>query len=172
MTYRKAPDPGDVVLRDIAESDLPAFFEFQRDPEANYMAAFTAKDPEDREAFMTHWAKILADDGIVKKCVLVDGRLVGSILSHSWFGQPEVSYWIDKAEWGRGIATAALAALLELVETRPLYARAVKDNIASQRVLEKCGFMVVDEDKGFANGRGEEVEEYIWALEGPVRFVR
>ena len=56
----------------------------------------------------------------------------------------------------------ALTALLRSVRTRPLYARAAKDNIASIRVLEKCGFTVSGEDRGFANARDAEVDEFIF----------
>jgi RimJ/RimL family protein N-acetyltransferase len=62
------------------------------------------------------------------------------------------------------IATKALSEFLRLLKTRPLYARVAKDNIASIRVLEKCGFTISGEDKGFSNARGEEVEEYILEL--------
>lgn len=66
--------------------------------------------------------------------------------------------------WGRGLATAALAQFLQIQTTRPLYARAAKDNVASIRVLQKCGFTICGQDKGFANGRLAEVEEYILKL--------
>lgn len=154
----------DVVLRDVMEGDLPMFFEQQLDPDANYMAAFTVKDPTDREAFTAHWTKILGDETITLKTILFEGYVAGSILSHAWFGEPEISYWIGKEYWGKGIATRALSEFLAQVEVRPLYARAAKDNIASIRVLEKCGFTITGEDKGFSNGREEEVEEFILRL--------
>jgi hypothetical protein len=50
----------ELVLRNVANNDLPIFFEYQLDQEANYMAAFTAKDPTNQEAFMAHWYSILA----------------------------------------------------------------------------------------------------------------
>ena len=53
--------PDAVILRDLAESDLPILFEQQNDPEANRMAAFMPRDPSDRDAFMTHWKRILAN---------------------------------------------------------------------------------------------------------------
>src|SRR6516165_7767114 len=56
----------DVMLRDVSERDLEIFFEHQRDPAANHMAAFTAKDPADISAFTAKWAKILGDDSIAK----------------------------------------------------------------------------------------------------------
>jgi RimJ/RimL family protein N-acetyltransferase len=80
------------------------------------------------------------------------------------FDEPEIGYWIDKTYWGKGVATRALALFLEEIELRPLYARVAKDNQGSIRVLEKCGFIRHGEDKGFANARGAEVEEYILML--------
>ena len=154
-----------VVLRDVIESDLPVFFEYQQDKDAVYMAAFTAKDPSDNDAFLAHWAKIPGDDNIINKTILYDGQVVGHVASFEMFGEREVTYWIDRAYWGKGIATQALKALLASIEIRPIYARAAQDNKASIRVLEKCGFVIVGEDKGFANARGAEIEEYILKLE-------
>jgi RimJ/RimL family protein N-acetyltransferase len=113
---------------------------------------------------MAHWARILGDEANINRTILYNGQVAGHVASFEQFGEREVTYWIGKAYWGRGIATDALAELLEEVKIRPVYARAVKDNIASLRVLEKCGFAIVGEDKGFANARGEEVEEYILLL--------
>ena len=155
----------DVLLRDVKESDLPIFFEYQLDPAANYMAAFTAKNPADKATFTAHWNRILAEKNITIKTILYNGDVVGHVLGFEQFGQPEVSYWIGKKYWGRGIATNALSEFLSQVKIRPLYARAAKDNIASIRVLEKCGFTITGEDKGFSNARGEEVEEYILKLD-------
>ena len=55
------------------------------------------------------------------------------------------------------------AAVREQME--PILARAAKDNWGSVRVLEKCGFRVTAEDKGFAHGRGAEVEEFVLQLD-------
>jgi RimJ/RimL family protein N-acetyltransferase len=157
----------DILLRDVVASDLPIFFEMQLDTEANHMAAFTAKDPADREAFMALWTTVLGDEISTNQTILFDGQVVGNIVSYEdeELGGPEVGYWIDKAYWGRGIATRALSLLLVHVSVRPIYARAVKDNIGSLRVLEKCGFVRIGEGSGFANARGEEVEEYILRLD-------
>jgi RimJ/RimL family protein N-acetyltransferase len=152
-------------LRDVVDADLPLFFEFQMDPVANRMAAFTSKDPADRDAFDAHWAKITASEDVIIKTILHDEIVVGSVLSYKQSGEWEVSYWIGREYWGRGIATEALRRFLQIVETRPLYARAAKDNVGSIRVLEKCGFKFEGKDKGFANARGEETEEFILKLE-------
>jgi RimJ/RimL family protein N-acetyltransferase len=159
----------DLFLRDVIEDDLPIFFEQQLDPDANYMAAFTAKNPADRDAFTAHWNKILGDDTTTNKTIHFAGQVVGHIASFERLGKPEVSYWIGKEYWGKGLATRALAEFLSHVKERPVYARAAKDNTASIRVLEKCGFEISGQDKGFSHARGKEVEEYILELRGEER---
>ena len=138
------PDTSDMLLRDVMRSDLPIFFDQQLDPDANHMAAFTAKDPSDRDAFLAHWSRILGDETITIQTILFDGQVAGSVLSYvDEDGQLEVSYWIGKPYWGKGVATRALSAFLKHIEVRPLYARAAKDNIGSLRVLENAGSLVL-----------------------------
>jgi RimJ/RimL family protein N-acetyltransferase len=160
------PETHDVLLRDVTTSDLPIFFEQQLDPDANWMAAFTAKKPEDRDAFMAHWSRNLEDESNTILTILFDGYVVGHVSSYyDEDGKPEVTYWLGKSYWGKGVASKALSAFLLHVKVRPLYGRAAKDNIASLRVLEKCGFTRIGEGKGFANARGEEIEEFVLRLD-------
>jgi RimJ/RimL family protein N-acetyltransferase len=79
-------------------------------------------------------------------------------------GDREITYGIARQFWGRGLATEALRAFLALDTERPLRARAAKDNIGSLRVLAKCGFEVTGEEIGFANARGQEIEEVVLRL--------
>ena len=150
-----------ISLREIQESDIPIFFEHQRDAIANQMAAFPARD---RDAFMAHWAKIMQDESVILKTILFDGQVAGNVLSFEIFGEREVGYWLGREFWGKGIATRALSQFLEQLQIRPLYAHVAKHNVASMRVLEKCGFVVSGEDKGGANERGEKVEEFVLKL--------
>ena len=154
-------------LRNVFESDLPIFFAHQLDPEANQMAAFTAKDPSDNAYFHQHWSRILSDKTVTNRTVLYDGKVAGYVASYTdqEFGKPEVTYWIGKEYWGKGIATRALSRFLEIVKVRPIYARVAKDNLGSIRVLLKCGFVLAGDGKGFANARGEEIEEQVMKLE-------
>src|SRR4051812_8284449 len=128
------------VLREVVEADLPVFYEHQRDPEAAAMAAFP---PRDRDAFMAHWTKMLANDSLLTRTVVSDGEVAGNIGCWEADGRMLVGYWIGREFWGRGLATRALAELLDMVDARPLHAYVVKSNVASIRVLEKCGFVEV-----------------------------
>ena len=142
------------------------FFEHQLDPAANHMVAFTATDPTNRVRFEEKWSRISSDDRVTSRTVLVDGRVAGYVLGFEQAGKPSVAYWIGRTFWGRGVATAALAQLLAIVEVRPLYARTAVDNTGSIRVLEKCGFVEWGRDRNFAHGRGEDVEEVLFRLDG------
>ncbi len=153
----------DVLLRDVLEGDLPILFEHQLDPAANRMAAFM---PRDRNAFTEHWTKILADETVAKKAILLDGHVVGNIVSFERSGKREIGYWIDSEYWGKGIATEALSQFLRDVTERPLHALVATHNTASIRVLEKCGFAIVGQGRGSPGARGPAVEEFLLKLSG------
>jgi len=129
-----------VALRAVSEPDLPVFFEQQRDPESNAMAAFP---PREREAHTAHWAKIMADRSTLLRTILFDDSVAGHIVSWNSTDGREVGYWLGREYWGQGIATRALALFLQEESTRPLVAHVAQHNIGSRRVLEKCGFVVV-----------------------------
>ncbi|MFI2433715.1 GNAT family N-acetyltransferase [Streptomyces sp. NPDC018693] len=153
-----------VVLREVHDSDLPVFYRQLNDPEALRTAAFTPEDPADRDAFEARWQRIRASSD-VSRTILLDGDVVGSAAVYGEPGEREVTYWVDRAYWGRGVATAALRALLAEVPERPLYARAAADNTASLRVLHKCGFRETARARGYAAARGAEIEEAVLVLE-------
>ncbi len=153
---------GVVQLRDVLPSDLEIFFLHQIDPEATRLAAFPARD---RQAFMAHWARILADRASTIQTFLVDGAVAGNIVAFQQAGRHLVGYWVGREYWGQGVATAALTLFLNLVTARPLYAFVAQHNAASIRVLQKCGFVVWDEDLGTAHPVDDEVEEVLLRLE-------
>ena len=129
------------------------------------MAAFTAKDPTNQAAFTAHWQRILTDETVIIKTITCAGQVAGSVSSYEEEGKPEVTYWLGKEYWGKGIATWALQAFLAHTNKRlPIYARVATDNLGSRRVLEKCGFTVINESTGFANARGQEIEELLLEL--------
>lgn len=152
---------GEVSLRDVAESDLGVFFENQRDSDAVHMAAFPARD---RDAHTAHWTKILVDETVVTRTILVEDHVAGNIVSWPQDGKWLVGYWIGKSFWGRGIATRALAQFLRQVHERPLFAHVAKHNVGSIRVLEKCGFTITGEVEGVPDGDGNAVEEFLLEL--------
>jgi RimJ/RimL family protein N-acetyltransferase len=150
-----------IRLRDVTEGDLPIFFEQQRDPEANQMAAIPARH---RDAFMAHWTTILGDESVTIKTILLDEQVAGNIVSWERDGKRLVGYWLGKDYWDRGVATKALAEFLGLVKSRPLYAQVAKRHIASIRVLQKCGFTICVELTESLNAPSDGVEELVLKL--------
>jgi RimJ/RimL family protein N-acetyltransferase len=159
------PEKSSIGLRPVQPADLDGLFEQMRDETAVRMAAFTPDDPNDRARFDAHMARVLASPDVVHRAIVRDDELVGCIAGFVVDGRTEVTYWVDRGAWGQGIASRALALLLDLVPERPLFARAASDNIASLRVLEKNGFRTVGVEVSFAAGRGAEIEETILRLD-------
>lgn len=132
-----------VALREVRDEDLPVFFAQQLDAEAQRMADFPGRE---REAFLAHWAKCRRNPTSIHRTVLADGRVAGNIVCWQDADVRLVGYWLGRDYWGRGIASAALACFLTEVRERPLRAYVAKHNLASLRVLEKCGFHLVGDD--------------------------
>lgn len=128
----------DVRLRPVEDRDFPAIFEHQRDPASVAMAGVPARE---RDAFDAHWARNLADPANVLRVIDVDGAVAGTCVSFLLDGRRMAGYWLDRAYWGRGIATTAFALFVAEIPERPLWATVLPTNRGSRRVLEKNGFL-------------------------------
>ncbi len=155
----------DIKLRPTVVEDLETLFQFQLDDEANHLAAFTSKDSANKEAYIAKFTKLLVDPTVNNQTIIAGTVTVGSIARFIMEGDAEITYWIDKNFWGKGIATNALKDFLTLETARPIFGRVAYDNLGSQKVLEKCGFVKIGTDKGFANARQKEIEEFIYRLD-------
>lgn len=150
----------EVTLREVADADVPLFYEHQADPDGVRMVGGPSRG---REAFMAHWKKTSADPTAMRRTILHGGKPAGYVGRFERNGVPEVCYWLGKEHWGQGVATKALALLLESEKKRPLWARVAKRNPASLRVLQKCGFVITAEDK-YAGPDGEDIPEFVLKL--------
>ena len=100
------------------------------------------KDHPEKYEWYTHWVMILPSDN----------RLVGGIGLSGWpdeQGRVSIGYYVDDHFAGRGLATEAVEAMmawtLENQSVKSVLADTLKDGIASQRVLEKNGFILLEE---------------------------
>lgn len=152
--------PRQVVLREVIDSDLPIFFEHQRDPEAVRMAAFASRD---HDAFATHWAKLRGEPSNIIRTIVCDGQVAGNIGSWIAGDRRLIGYWIGREFWGRGVATAALAAFVAEVKERPLHAFVAGHNVGSIRVLEKCNFVLSPEHDTSTAGE-DGIHEVLYML--------
>jgi len=156
-----------VHLRDVTEDDFRVLHEHQCQPEAIRMAAFPARD---WDSLVAHWRKILCDDTVWAKAVIVNGQVAGNIASWLQGEWRLVGYWYGQEHWGKGIATQALTSYIQVFTERPLYAYVATTNIASKRVLEKCGFVECCEREMPPTGAlMDGAEEQIFKLGSTVR---
>jgi len=153
-----------MTLSKTVKKDLETLFHFQLNEEACHLAAFMPEDHRDMAAYINKYEGFLARPDIHMRTIRLGDAIAGSISKFVMEGDAEITYWLDRKFWGRGLATAALSAFLELEKTRPLFGRVAFDNYGSQKVLEKCGFARIGADRGFASARGAEIEEYIYKL--------
>lgn len=150
-----------VRIRDVVCNDLPTLYEHQLDVEGNRMA-FT--HPRTADDFDSHWEKCLKDSNVTVKAITVGTKLAGCISCFKADGRDSIGYWIGNAYWGQGVATQALTLLLNQVSLRPLHARVAAMNVASIRVLQKCGFEIVGREFSPATERFVECEEMLLKL--------
>ncbi len=153
------------LLRDTLESDLEIFYLNQLDDDSNQMAAFTSENPSDRTLYINKWTRLLSDDTIHVKTIIYNDEIAGVVAKYEMEGEAEITYWIGKRYWGRGIASKAVEAFLRLEKKRPIYGRVAFDNVISMRILEKSGFVKIGSEISYANARGKEIEEFIYKLE-------
>jgi RimJ/RimL family protein N-acetyltransferase len=153
-----------IELRELADDDLDAVFEMMRDPDAVAMTAFTAADPSDRETFDAWIARERASDDVALWVVTERGGFAGTAAAFTVDGDREVTLWIARHAWGRGVATDALRLLMAREPVRPLYARAAAHNAGFIAVLERCGFAEISRSPAFAPSAGREVEEVVYTL--------
>lgn len=156
----------DVRLVRVEQWHLEEFFHQMQHKPSQHMAAFVHKDPSNRTAFDAHWMKLLGSDRIIKRTVIVDSEIAGSILSFDMDDDREITYWIGHEYWGKGVATEALRRFLKIESKRPLFGRAAKDNGASIAVMENNGFRLISQGRGYANARGQEIDEVVMVLRG------
>ena len=150
-----------ISIRNVERGDLPRIYEFQIDPESNRLAVTI---PRSADGFRAHWENTLRDQTVTAKAIFEGDELAGCISCFKMDGVDTVGYWLGREFWGRGIASRALKLILTEISVRPLYARVATSNVASVRVLQKCGFVVERVHLSPADDRYPECEEALLIL--------
>jgi [ribosomal protein S5]-alanine N-acetyltransferase len=141
-----------VRLTEVRPSDKPAMVEHLNDKEiydrtlripypytdtnAEEWLAVIAKATE-QQGRPVHWAVRTTEDDLIGVCGFSDFKLGKS-------HRAEIGYWLAKPFWGRGIMTAVVQRVcqygFEEFGLVKIIAQVRSENMASARVLEKCGF--------------------------------
>ena len=109
----------------------------------------------------------MKDRSLLAMAAVVDNRIAGHIGSWTQDGQRQVGYWIGKDYWGRGIATQVVSMFLRVVTDRPIHAYVAKHNVASIRVLEKCGFLLHADFTSALVQPTDGIEELVYVDKSP-----
>lgn len=102
----------------------------------------------------------------------IDGEACGAIGLHPkediFRKNAELGYWLAEPYWGKGVMSRAIIRMIRYGfrtwDIDRIFARPYGSNLASQRVLEKCGFVLEGrfEKTLFKNGRYED--ELVYAI--------
>jgi RimJ/RimL family protein N-acetyltransferase len=141
-----------IYIRPTSASDIEIFYTHQLDPVSTDLAKVHARS---RESFDTHWDAILNDPNTIARTILFDDQVVGLINTFPVKNERHIGYWIDRAHWGKGIASGAIARMVGVDPSRPLHAIVAIDNIGSMKALERSGFVRIGEE------HSEETERYM-----------
>jgi RimJ/RimL family protein N-acetyltransferase len=158
--------PQIITLRRTQPEDVPLLYAIGIDEASNLLAG---TKPRTWDEFQTRWTAILSDhDGsatrVLPRVILADGVFVGSINIFPQDGLDSLGYWISREHWGRGIASEAVALLLDEYSLRPLYATTAGHNQPSMRVLEKNGFKVFSRRMTPETDRAQARETVVFVL--------
>jgi RimJ/RimL family protein N-acetyltransferase len=147
------------VLRKPNSADAASVFSrYANDPVVTkYLAWPRHQSLADTQAFLAYsdaeWQRSMSGPYLIES--RVEQHLLGSTgLAYETPTVALTGYVLAKDAWGKGYATEALSAIVELAGTagiRRLYALCHPDNRASVHVLEKCGFLLEDLLKGYAH---------------------
>lgn len=150
-------DLGNYILREQTPEDVVDFFNYYSDPEVyKYVVADIPRNLEEARYELKYWIDIYKNGegiyfGIARKDT---NQLVGSIgLSgyNRMHHRIELSYDLAKEYWNLGITTAAIREVVkygfEHLRINRIEAYSLKPNLASRRVLQKCGFNLEGELK-------------------------
>jgi RimJ/RimL family protein N-acetyltransferase len=142
-----------IHLSEFRSSDKPAIVHLLRDREI-YERTLRIPYPyteADADAWLALEAETRKQQGQIVNWAIrnLEGELLGGIGFHDLelgkSHKAEIGYWLGKPFWRQGIVTAAVGRLCELAfsewKLQRIQACIFPGNIASARVLEKCGFV-------------------------------
>lgn len=144
----------EIYLGEIGPQDKAAFLEHLADPAIHQ---YTLRLPypyreKDADAWIAHVGQIAAEQGQPIHWAIrqQDGKLIGVIgmdsLEVGKSHRAEIGYWLARPHWGRGIMTAVVEAACRFAMLQfgleKITAHVIEGNVASMRVLEKCGFQL------------------------------
>ncbi len=165
-------DCGPCVLRPWHVNDLESLVRHADDREVWLMLRDRFPHPYTIEAGRVWLAAASAEDPPTALAIDVGGEAIGGIgvvlgadvNRHAG----EIGYWLGRAWWRRGLATASVSQFLPWVAQTfglaRLFAQVFETNRASMRVLEKCGFQREGVLRSHAHKDGRYLDEVVYGI--------
>lgn len=160
------------TLRPFHPDDLAALVKHANDP--TVAAHLTDSFPHPySEAFGREFIAQAQQSPPLRRCITIDDECVGAIGLHPktdlWRRNMELGYWLAEEHRGKGIMTEAIRQLVQLgfaefPEITRIYAIPFGSNVASQKALEKAGFVLEAKLFGMLVKNGQEEDEWIYAV--------
>ena len=138
-----------LTLKSFIDRDKDVFITIVKDPlvKKTYMLPDFASI-EEEEAFFQRLKKATLDDTRFVYGIYLNNEIIGFINEVSKEEDSiEIGYFISSKHWNQGFASEALwAAIKELFKMgyQHVYAGFFEGNIASERVMQKCGMSKID----------------------------
>ncbi|MDD7733260.1 MAG: GNAT family N-acetyltransferase [Firmicutes bacterium] len=144
-----------LILRKLQESDLDAFFAWASDEEVSKYVTFpTHQTKEDTRRILNLWLRQYEDEDTVRFAIEnKDSAEVMGMIDVPRItpeGYPEIGYCSAKKYWGKGYMTEACKAMVDYLFERgyqKILIRARIENIGSNRVIEKTGFVFIKREE-------------------------
>ncbi len=142
-------DLGDYVLRALRRDDAPALYAYLSDPEVTRLTSYDIRSVDDVAKMIDRCIAGYAQKSSNRWALARKGSdvLVGTCGFYWWDGDhsiAELGYDLSRDCWGKGLMTRAVRAAVcwafDSLEINRIQATVMVGNIASARVLEKCGF--------------------------------
>ena len=172
MRATASPDigGGDLRLRPMEPSDVAAWYAYLRLPHVLEHTSWNLASVEELRGLVDEYGSSTSSKLCFAIESVVDSRLVGAIGFHTISPvqrSAEIAFNLNPEYWGRGIATRCCNAVADWGFSDRGFARiqaAVLDsNLASMRVIEKCGFMREGKLRHFRVVRGEPRDFWVYS---------
>jgi RimJ/RimL family protein N-acetyltransferase len=166
---------GNAIVRPWSETDLPSLVHHANDRAIWQQLRDRFPSPYTEDAGRAFLSVMTSQPDALVWAIDVDGQAVGGIglerQSDVERVSAEIGYWLAQPYWNRGIVTAAVGAVtaraFDSFDLSRIFALPFADNVASQRVLEKAGYVVEGRLRQSAIKDGRLKDQILYAAYRP-----
>lgn len=140
-----------IYLRPWQDEDAPLLYRYASDPDVGPRAGWAPHQSVEESLHIiqtvfrnpTTWTIVLKDSDLLVGAIGYGPSCECNLPARE--GEPTVGYWIAKPFWNQGLCTEALQLMVthirQTTSIPSLISGHFTDNLASGRVMEKCGFV-------------------------------